>query len=277
MKNLKITLFLFCLSTLTVANAIEIGDKGYRLSSTAVIKDYTLFRSSPTISFLTSYIVKTNPRIVRTEAREIASHILNVSSCFEIDPWILTALIQKESTFEKTATSPTNAAGLTQFTTIGFKEVHDQLGFRGREGASENATLYFTSKIRSCIDPSWVDLWARVDVSPTHPAYYNLLKNELRRDTLTSITYGAILLKTYIAYVDNKNNKLGLTNNLLKTYNANLDSKNENMLSDSELYYMALQIYNGEPGEAKVRYAKTIFKFVQRAYPTPLSFPFLEI
>lgn len=275
MKNLKMTLFLFCLSTLAVANAVEIGDKGYRLSSTAVVKDYTLFSSSPTIGFLTAYIVKTNPRVVRSEAREIASHILNVSACFEIDPWILAALIQKESTFEKSATSPTNAAGLTQFTTIGFKEVHDQLGYRGRAGASENATLYFTSKIRSCIDPSWVDLWARVDVPSTHPAYYNLLKDELRKDILTSITYGAILLKTYIAYVDNKSNNLGLTTNSLTTYSTNKAIENENLLSDSELYYMALQIYNGEPGEAKVRYAKTIFKYVQRAYPTPLTFPFL--
>lgn len=255
MKNTKIILFLFSIITsLTAKAAVEVDDKGYRLSGDAVIKDYTLMKLNPTQSHLANHIVKINPRVKRHEANEIAENVITVSSCFNVDPWILTALIQKESTFQKDAVSPTNAAGLTQFTTIGFKEVHDQLGYRGREGATENATLYFTSKIRNCIDASWVDLWARVDAPDTDPNYYNLLKEEIKRDIPTAITYGAILLKTYVAFVD---------------------SRTEVELSRSELYYQALQIYNGEPGEAKVRYAKNIFRNLQGVYPAPIKFPFL--
>jgi len=255
MKNTKIILFLFSIITSLAAKAVEINDKGYRLSETAVLKDYTLMNLTPTPSHLSNHIVKINHRVDRQEANEIAENIITISSCFDIDPWVLTALIQKESTFQKDAVSQTNAAGLTQFTTIGFKEVHDQLGYRGRKGASENATLYFTSKIRNCVDAGWVDLWARVDAVDSNPNYYNLLKEEIKRDIPTAITYGAILLKTYVAFVDSK-------------------SGSED-LSRSELYYQALQIYNGEPGEAKVRYAKNIFRNLQGVYPAPIKFPFL--
>lgn len=240
---------------MTAQASVEVEDKGYRLSGDAVIKDYTLMKLTPTQSHLTNHIVKINPRVFRAEAGEIAQNVITVASCLDIDPWILTALIQKESTFQKDAVSQTNAAGLTQFTTIGFKEVHDQLGYRGREGATENATIYFTSKIRNCIDASWVDLWARVDVQDNNPIYYSMLKEEIKKDITTAVTYGAILLKTYVAFVDSK-------------------PESEN-LSRSELYYQALQIYNGEPGDAKVRYAKNIFRNLQGVYPAPIKFPFL--
>lgn len=253
--NTKIILFLFSLTITLAANAVDVDDKGYRINGDTVIKDYTLMKLTPSQSYLAGHIVKINYKVSRLEANEIAENILNVSSCFDVDPWVLTALIQKESAFQRNAVSQTNAAGLTQFTTIGFKEVHDQLGYRGREGATENATLYFTSKIRNCVDPSWIDLWARINVSDSHPNYYNLLKEELKRDITSAITYGAILLKTYVAFVDIRNGT--------------------DELSRSELYYQALQIYNGEPGDAKVRYAKNVFTNLQGAYPTKVVFPFL--
>lgn len=255
MKNTQIILFLFSLTVSLVVRAVEISDKGYRNSSEMIIKEYPLMNLRPTTAQLSKYIIRANYKVPPQEADEIAQNILNVSSCFDIDPWVLTALIQKESSFERNAMSPTNAAGLTQFTTIGFKEVNDQLGYRGRQGAPENVTLYFTSKIRGCIDPSWIDLWLRVSIVETDSSFYSLLKEELKKDTLAAITYGAILLKTYIVYVDSK------------------ESSEE--LSRSEIYYEALQIYNGEAGEAKVQYAKNVFKNLQDAYPSPIEFPFL--
>lgn len=255
MKNTKFILFLFCLTTTLTLNAVELTDKGYRNTIESIIKDYTLLNITPSARQLADHIKDINYMVTRKEAKEIAQNILNVSYCFEIDPWILMSLIQKESSFDRYAMSPTNAAGLTQFTSVGFIEVHDQLGYRGRKGAPESATLYFTSKIRKCIDSNWVDLWSRVNILDTEPGYYDLLKEELKSDITAAITYGAILLKTYLAYIDAK------------------DGSEE--LSTSEIYYAALIIYNGEEGEAKIQYAKSVFRNLQRAYPKPLEFPFL--
>ena len=258
MKNFKSTLLLFILTTTFSANAfdIEIIDKGYRVAGDSIMKDYTLMRLAPTQNLIARHIVKTNYKINRDDADDIAETVLKVSSCLKVDPWVLTALIQKESSFHRNAVSSTNAAGLTQFTSIGFKEVHDQLGYRGRTGASENVTIYFSSKIRKCIDPSWVDLWNRIRAKEDDPTFYNSLKSILKKDITASITYGAILLKTYLAHLDTRNE--------------------EDDVSSSELYYKALQIYNGEPGVAKVNYAKTIFRNIQDLYPNDISFPFLK-
>lgn len=255
----KVILFLFSLTAFTVS-AEEDVDKGFRLPGETVIKDFTLMKLTPEKHSLASHIVKINYKIPKAQALEIAHHILNVSACFKVDPWVLIGLIQKESSFNKDAVSPTNAAGLTQFTSSGLKEVNDQLGFRGREGATENATLYFTSKIKDCIDPSWIDLWVRVELPETDPEFYRQIKEEIKRDIPTAITYGAILLKTYVASVDTKVNRI--------------DSQEVNVPM-SEIYFRALQIYNGEEGEAKVNYAKNVFKNLQGAYPNKVNFPFL--
>ena len=140
---------------------------------------------------------------------------------------------------------------------MGFKEVHDQLGFRGREGASESATLYWQTTLKSCIDESWTDLWNKIDLKEEDPEYYNRLKKELIENPKLAIVYGAILLKTYIAHT------------------ANRAERNENDLKDSEIYFQALQIYNGEEGDAKVRYAKIIFINLKNIYPQEVNFPFL--
>jgi len=256
----KVILFLFSLTTLS-AFAEESIDKGYRLPGETVIKDYKLMKLTPEKSALASHIVKINYKIEKRMALEIAHNILSVSACFRIDPWVLTGLIQKESSFNKDAVSPTNAAGLTQFTSSGLKEVNDQLGFRGREGATENATLYFTSKIKDCVDPSWVDLWVRINLPETDPEFYRQLKEEIKRDIPTAITYGAILLKTYVGFIDSKSSR--------STAEEDID------LPTSEIYFRALQIYNGEDGEAKVNYAKNVFKNLQGFYPNTINFPFL--
>lgn len=259
MTYAKVILFMFSLVTFS-AFAEESFDKGYRLPGDNVIKDFTLMKLTPEKHSLASHIVKINYKIPKAQALEIAHHILNVSACFKIDPWVLTGLIQKESSFNKDAVSPTNAAGLTQFTSSGLKEVNDQLGFRGREGATENATLYFTSRIKDCIDPSWVDLWVRVELPETDPEFYRKIKEEIKRDIPTAITYGAILLKTYVAFIDTKTSRI---------------DGEEVDIPKSEIYFRALQIYNGEEGEAKVNYAKNVFKNLQGAYPNKVNFPFL--
>lgn len=239
------------------AAALEVSDKGYRFPTNLLSADYTLMKLTPTEESLAKDIKKINYKLSSEETTLYAKQILKVSQCFKIDPWVLTGLIQKESAFKKEAISPTGAAGLTQFTTLGFKEVHDQLGFRGREGASEAATQYLQSTLKGCIDESWVDLWNRIELKEEDPEYYNRLKKELMENSELAIVYGAILLKTYIAHT------------------ANRAERNESELQDSEIYFQALQIYNGEEGDAKVRYAKNIFINLKNIYPQEVNFPFL--
>lgn len=236
----------------------SIADKGFRLSNDVVTKNYTLMKRIPEADYLADYIIKANYKIPRIEAEEISSQVIKISACFKVDPWLLMGLIQKESSFKRDAVSPTNAAGLTQFTSSGFKEVNDQLGFRGKDAATDASILYFSTQIAECVDPNWIDLWVRVGVAETHQDFYNLSKEELKKDIQTAVTYGAILLKTYVAYADIRGSKL------------------ETRPSMSETYYLALQIYNGEEGDAKVKYAKNIFIHLKSLYPVPINFSFLD-
>lgn len=254
--SLTFTAFAVTADTELIDNTVV--DKGFRLPDNFVSKNYSLMKRTPEESYLSDYIIKTNYKIERVEADEIAKHIVQIAACFKVDPWILTGLIQKESSFKRDAVSPTNAAGLTQFTTSGLKEVNDQLGFRGKEAATEASILYFNAQILECVDTNWVDLWVRVGVPESHQDFYNLSKGEIKKDIQTAVTYGAILLKTYMAYADLKGSKM------------------ETRPSMSETYYLALQIYNGEEGDAKVKYAKNIFNNLKAVYPVPVNFPFLD-
>ena len=231
-------------------------EKGFRLPIELVSQSYTLMKLSPLATHIKEHIVKTNYKVPSGEAEVIAKDILAVSSCFEIDPWILTSLIQKESSFVKQAVSPTGAVGLTQFTSIGIKEVNDQLGHRGREGAPEVVTLFFHERLRDCINPSWSDLWNRIEIQDNHPEFYKQLKEIIKNDGQSSIVYGAVLLKIYLAFVNYRN-----------TYQVA-------PLKLSEVYFQALQLYNGEEGEAKLRYAKAIFKNLKLLYPNEVNFPY---
>jgi hypothetical protein len=255
---LKLNMLLFFLIASHSTFAQNLVDKGYRLLDTSVIKNYTLLRVSPVEEVLVKHIIKTNYQIDKKDAQEIAQHIINASKCFQIDPWVLTAVIQKESSFKKDAVSPTGAAGLTQFTTLGLKEVNDQLGFRGTKEASSDSIAYFTFRMKDCIDASWTDLWVKAGIPETDPEFYNVIKEEIKKDIPVAIAYGSILLKTYMAFIDNKN------------------LKSETPISMSETYFQALQIYNGEEGDAKVKYAKAVFKNLKSLYPNELDFPFLQ-
>lgn len=61
----------------------------------------------------------------------LASEITTASFCFGTDPFIVASKIRLESRFDMTAISSTGAIGLTQLTTVGLKEILDQLGHRG--------------------------------------------------------------------------------------------------------------------------------------------------
>lgn len=231
-------------------------DKGFRLPEELISDSYFLMNKPLTENVLFKYITTVNINLSPSDAHELAHTLLSVANCFQIDPWILTGLVQQESWFNKDAVSKTGASGLTQFTNIGIKEVHDQLGQRGIIGAPESSINYFNSVLYECVNQNWVQLWEKVDVSPDHPEYYLKLKGMLKLDIVASLVYGAILLKTFVTYEQLKN------------------IKQEKNLQTSEIYFYALQRYNGEPGDAKIRYAKKIFSYLKLLYSGPIEFPF---
>lgn len=256
MGQLKFLIIVLIFYSVKIYSAeFTLSEKGFRLPLEFVSKNYEMMRLSPDELKIREHILKINRKISTIEAIEISETIVLVSECLHIDSWILTALIQKESSFKKDAVSPKGAAGLTQFTTIGLKEVNDQLGIRGRVGAPVEVTTYFNERIRGCIDPEWIDLWNRINVTEGDTQFYKLLKDELKRDTSAAIVYGALLLKTFLAFVNTRNTLEAVP---LKT---------------SEIYFQALQLYNGEEGNAKVKYARSIFQNLKSLYPIDVNFP----
>lgn len=245
------------LSISSVRSDDELMEKGFRLPETSVVKNFRLMKAPLEEKVLVKHIITTNYKVSRRDAEDIAYYILKASICFQIDPWLLTALIQKESSFMKDAVSPTGAAGLTQFTTAGLKEVNDQLGFRGTQEAEKTAIEYFNGQLLECMDPVWIDMWTKVGLPEEDPKFYVEIKEVLKKEIPSALSYGAILLKTYVAYIDGK------------------AARSETPMSLSEIYFQALQIYNGEEGEAKVNYAKAVFKNLDAFYPKELTFPFL--
>lgn len=234
---------------------LPISEKGYSLNVESLEKNMSLLDIELDQKYLFNYIRKTNPRVLASDAKKISHSILKVSKCFGLDPWFFTGLIQQESAFNKEAQSPTKATGLTQFTRIGIQEVNDQLGLQGSTAARPAAIAYFNNKIAECINPNWVQVWTQIEHDPSTPAFYEAVKARMKVDIDFAVTYGGILLKTYIAFIDARN------------------TRNERGYEDYEILYHSLQMYNGEPGDAKVRYSKAVFNHVKKAYPGPISFP----
>lgn len=254
LKNIVILATLLPLSLFS-SEGIDKSDKGYRIPIEVIAQDFGLLNEEISTQIISNHIAKINRKVPGNEALIISKEIIRVSACLQIDPWILTSLIQHESSFDKNAISRTGAVGLTQFTPIGIMEVNDQLGIRGRVGAPDLTTIYFATAIRNCINPSWIDLWNRIDATEENPIYFDLLKEEIKKDITTSITYGVILLKTYLSHVKKKS------------------AQEQTTLSPSEIYFKALVMYNGEPGEAKINYAKRIFRQLKEFYPTEVQLP----
>lgn len=234
---------------------VPISINGYFLTDRAITKEYLITDAELTDRKLKHIIKSSNRNISAEDVDSIASNVLKVSKCFDIDPWFLMSLIHKESSFDREAESPTKAAGLTQFTRIGLEEVNDQLGIRGPSHAKASVTQYLNNQVYGCVNNSWSHLWDRIKHrNPNSSLFYNQIKEVLKDDVEAAVTYGAILLKVYLAYADSRNIR----------NNTNLD--------DYEIYYQALMLYNGEAGNAKVHYAKNIFRFVMKHYPTKLNY-----
>lgn len=215
------------LLNLFINQVLALSDtEGYFISHEDLIRNYQIESDYNKRDFL-SYILTENPRVDVEEAVLITEEVIRISQCFKIDARLYLALMRMESNFERGAISHTGAVGLSQFTSIGAQEVNDQLGERGRDYANVRNTNYLNELINNC-SSNWLHLWERAE------GWQNQ-KRLFLEDIELSLIYGAILLKVYLA----------------KNYEEDLRQN----------YYNALVNYNGEPGERKYWYARTILKF----------------
>lgn len=172
---------------------------------------------------------------------DIAYDIFMVSHEMGVDPRVLLALVRKESSYRADAVSPTGAVGLTQFTGLGINEVKDQLGARGTSYALSSTINYW----QELVPRVYKQLSSDKDLElPQADTTVSSVKEMLVDDPLLAIIYGALLLKTNLAVVKEKN------------------AAANPPLSMRDLYRKALENYNGDP-PVKEEYAKTILLWAE--------------
>jgi len=197
------------------------------------VKDNYQYYNQVTQSDIESFIQTSNNKLKAATVSSLAKNILSAASCYEVDPVYLAGLIRKESTFKTKAKSKTGAAGLTQMTGAGIKELRDQLGNRGKSYARQSNITYFKSTSQRCLGFEWdsfKDLFYNKSNLEVKKAFYNNKK--------FSIFAGAMLLKVYLA-------------------NATKSCEFCNM---SGIYKIALEQYNGDTNRAQ--YALKIQSYV---------------
>jgi hypothetical protein len=185
---------------------------------------------------------------------ELAKFIVRASFCSGTDPFIVTAKIHKESTFNNRAVSPTGAVGYTQMTAYGIEEVHDQLGNRGRGHAPLVNTEFFSDVVK-CTLPGFVTPW-RLGVIGKGQKVLNStrrnkkIKNWLRSNPKSDLIYGQILLKTILA----STYKPSLS--LMKIYRRSLSKYN------GDNNFVRRGPYKGQ--RVKVAYASQVVRFYEQ-------------
>ena len=83
------------------------------------------------------------------------------------------------------AQSPTNAVGITQFTSLALLEANHQLGQFGIKKAKHEAIFFYNKIFTNCIRPNWHPLWNRGSV-------YRQLR-VLKTNPSIALTYGALI------------------------------------------------------------------------------------
>lgn len=222
------------------------SDPGFRVPSRFFVPKALLFEKTPTETQLAAYIKKMAPNRsqILIDNRMLAREILETSSCFNIDPLVFTGLIHTESTFNNEAQSGTGAVGFTQFTSIGLREVHDQLGERGKKGAITSTIKFWKTIFADCIDPEWMPLWKRTAHLPKEEVV-PYQKKILKRDPMLSLAYGALLFKLY----------WGRQSQLWE---------DRTDVTAKDTFLRALARYNGEPNGRAEEYAKKVLLRAQR-------------
>lgn len=198
---------------------------------------------------------------------ELSRRIAGVSHCFNIDPFVYTALIHKESIlFRQDAVSPTGAVGFTQMTSIAVKEVNDQLGMRGPRASLVETQDYLNSILTGdCLAKQggfemfgshYIPLW-KLGTAPKYTSGSTTQARVMAKLFKTfpeyALVYGAILQKVYLSLV-----KSGRISHCLIHGKA---IRNYNLFDQ---YQEAMMLYNGQGCSVQLRYQKDI---LSKYYP----------
>lgn len=235
----------------------SIDDKFILDSSNGLVEPYI---AAPMIE---RYIQKIAPNREKRysndlSTEELSQRIAGAAYCYQVDPFVLTALIRKESIlYDQFALSPTGAVGYTQFTTIAVKEVSDQLGLRGNGVALKSTIEYLNAGLKSdCLavnggyksfGSKYVPLWKMAPANQYAngtSAQAKTMKFMLDDHPEYGIVYGAILLKVNLSLV-----KYGTRTGCIKQP-AKLEMK--------DIFREVLMFYNGDHCGIQVKYQRDI-------------------
>lgn len=136
----------------------------------------------------------------------LARDILKSARAYGVDPFIFTALIEKESQFRVNAVGSGGDSGLTQFTTIAVKEVTYQYKKSDVGGAYKNLSSGFITQPRELND--YHTFMSSV------PKSWSTKRDTFRSNHTYALAAGASLLKLYLAL----NNKVYI--DALAAYNG---------------------------------------------------------
>lgn len=184
-------------------------------------------------------IEKANPRSEGLDLKtseNLPQEITRISSCYGIDPVIFTALIWRESNFKPSAISETGAAGYTQMTNRGIREVLDRLS-----PTSHRRLGYLRSLVKRC-DAKFLVRVPPIASADTVAAW----KNSVSVSTVDSLVMGALLFKINLASVH----------------------PNPQRITNISYYRNALERYNGDPN-IKTQFATDVLLLSKRMMELP--------
>lgn len=249
-------------------NAFALGDfrtnniaDSYILSSSA-----GMVQPSMAATMIENYIRAVNPKREERMSKNIkntplAMNIAGAAFCFDVDPFVLTAVMRVETgNFNQRALSPTGAVGFGQFTTTAMQEIWDQLGQRGTRYARADAIEYFQNIVRGqCLTEygafqtmgaNYVNLWeTKAAKQFTEGSRTQAFEMTKLMATLpeTAIVYAAMLMKINLAITDG-GRRTGCSG----------FSKNR-ILTARQTYEEAVMAYNGEHCPRQLLYKSQVF------------------
>lgn len=162
--------------------------------------------------------------------RELAQKILMITDAFGIDPYIVTAIIRKESEYQKSAVGAGGAYGLMQIMQSVISESHVQLGQQGPQNARAT-TIEYLQKLMTDLYPKAVG--KAFNPKPWSTAMLPVMKT----DPWQNIVYGSLIFKVYLS-VERTKNKTGTM---------------------KDWYTKGLQFYNGS--SKKVEYTQIVMNW----------------
>ncbi|MBC7398253.1 MAG: transglycosylase SLT domain-containing protein [Bdellovibrionales bacterium] len=161
-------------------------------------------------------ISEANPRHLGLRDRDIvplSREVVDTAQCYGVDPVVFISLIWRESNFKPHAQSERGAAGLTQMTRVGIKEVLERLSPVSRRRLTQlrqqvkQCSFQFYRRIPSEISGDTLAAW----------------KNSVMLSRRDALVMGALLFKINLASSQpetRRGGKLGLYEEALKRYNG---------------------------------------------------------